>query len=220
MENIIIIGSSGHAKVIIDIVEKENKYNIAGLTDKFREKDEEVSGYRIIGKEEDIAKLLKKHNISGGIIAIGDNWTRSRVCENIKSIRPDFRFVTAIHPSAQTAKDVEIGNGTVVMAGAIINSSSSVGEHCIINTNSSLDHDSVMKDFSSLAPNVTTGGNVEIGKFSAISLGAKIIHGIRIGEQTVIGAGSVVLKDVSSFSVACGIPAKVIRKREAGDKYL
>lgn len=77
-----------------------------------------------------------------------------------------------------------------------------------------------MEDFSSLAPNATTGGNVKIGKFSAISLGANIIHGIKIEEQTVVGTGSVVLKDIPKFSIVYGIPAKIIRRREDGDKYL
>jgi len=220
MKNIIIIGSSGHAKVIIDIVEKEKKFNIIGLIDKFRKIDEETLGYKIIGKEEDIPILIKKHNLDGGIIAIGDNWMRSKVYENIKFIQPDFNFVPTIHPSAQIAKNVTVGNGTAIMAGVIVNSNLSIGNHCILNTNSSLDHDSVMEDFSSLAPNATTGGNVKIGKFSAISLGANIINGIIIEEQSVIGAGSVVLKNIPKFSIAYGIPAKVIRDRKAGEKYL
>jgi len=164
--------------------------------------------------------LVVKHNLVGGIIAIGDNWIRSKVYEKIKSIGPNFTFVKTIHPNAQIAKNVQIGDGTVIMAGVIINSNSTVGNHCILNTNSSLDHDGFMDDFSSLAPNVTTGGDVKIGKFSAISLGANIVNGITIKEQTVVGAGSAVLEDIPEFSVAYGVPAKIMRKRVAGEKYL
>lgn len=220
MENIIIIGSSGHAKVIIDIVEKENKYTIVGLLDKFRRVGEEVLGYKIIGKEEDIPDLVVKHDLTGGIIAVGDNWIRKKNYKEIKSIAPNFTFVKTIHPNAQIARDVQIGNGTVIMAGAIVNTNSIIKNHCILNTNSSLDHDCFMDDFSSLAPNTAIGGNVKIGQFSAVSLGANVIHGITIKEHTVIGAGSVVLEDVPEFSIAYGIPAKIIRKREAGEKYL
>lgn len=220
MENIVIIGSSGHAKVIIDIVEKEGKYKIAGVLDKFRDVGETTLGYRVLGKEEDLPRLVADYKLSGGIVAIGDNFIRSIVVAKVKEIYPGFIFVVAIHPQAIAARDVSVGEGTVVMAGATINPCCSIGSHCILNTASSLDHDSIMEDFSSLAPKATTGGNVKIGRFAAISIGATIIHGLHIGEHTVIGAGSTVLTNIDSYKVAYGTPAKEIRDRKAGDKYL
>ena len=220
MENIIIVGSSGHAKVIIDIIEKEGKYKIIGLLDAFKKPGMVSFGYQIIGKEENLPTLIKKYSVIGGIIAIGDNWVRNQVCQKIRIIIPDFFFIRAIHPSAILARNVNIGQGTVLMAGVIVNSDTQIGDFCILNTNSSIDHDSKMEDFSSLAPNSTAGGNVSIGAFSAISLGANIIHKISIGEHTVIGAGATVLKDIDSYSVAYGTPARVIRKRNKDDKYL
>ncbi|MFT5170846.1 MAG: acetyltransferase-like isoleucine patch superfamily enzyme, partial [Candidatus Marinamargulisbacteria bacterium] len=110
--------------------------------------------------------------------------------------------------------------GTVIMAGVVINASCNIGEFCILNTNSSFDHDSVMDAFSSLAPNVSTGGNCRIGRFSAINIGATLIHGIRIGEHTVVGAGSTVLRDVDSYCVSYGSPSVKAGQRKPGDKYL
>jgi len=220
MENIVIIGSSGHAKVVIDIVEKEGKYKIAGFLDKFRDVGKMICGYRVLGKEEDLPRLVAEYKLSGGIVAIGDNFIRSTVVAKIRGICPEFVFAVAIHPQAIVANDVSIGEGTVVMAGAIINPCCSIGKHCILNTVSCLDHDSIMEDFSSLAPRATTGGNVKIGKFTAISIGATVIHGLHIGEHTVIGAGSTVLTNIDSYKVAYGTPAKEIRDRKAGDKYL
>ena len=95
-----------------------------------------------------------------------------------------------------------------------------MGAFCILNNNSSLDHDSKMLDYSSLAPGVSIGGNVQIGLFTAVSLGAKVIHGIIIGEHTIIGAGSIVLKNIPKYVIAYGTPAKVIRDRIVGEKYL
>src|SRR5688500_14187516 len=106
------------------------------------------------------------------------------------------------------------------MAGAVVNSDGSIGNSCILNTKASLDHDSLMEDFSSLAPNATVVGNVVIGAFSAVSLGASIIHGVKIGEHSVLGAGALAVDDIPHHSVAYGTPAKVIRKRLEGDKYL
>ena len=218
--NIIVIGSSGHAKVVIDCIEKENKYEIIGLLDRFKEVGSSAFGYKIIGKEEDIQNLIKMHKIEGGIIAIGDNFVRYLVYNKVSQTIPEFNFIKVIHPSAQIARNVLIGKGTVIMANTTISSEAVVGNFCIINNNSSLDHDSKMMDYSSLAPGSSIGGNAKIGLFAAVSLGAKVIHGITIGEHTVIGAGATVLKDIPKYVVAYGTPAKVIRNRTAGEKYL
>ena len=220
MDNIVIVGSSGHAKVVIDIVRKEGKYNVAGLLDRFRNVGEKTAGYPVLGREEDLPELVEAHELKGAIVAIGDNFVRSTVVARINEICPDLPFVSAVHPDASVAMEVSIGEGTVVMAGVAINTCCSVGRFCILNTHSSLDHDSIMEDFSSLAPGAVTGGNCRIGQCSAVSIGAVLIHGIHVGEHTVIGAGSLVVKSIESFVVASGAPAKVIRSRKQGDKYL
>jgi sugar O-acyltransferase (sialic acid O-acetyltransferase NeuD family) len=220
MSNIVIIGSSGHAKVIIDIVQQEGKYKIVGLLDCYRKLNEQTLGYSVLGKEEDLPELINIHSITGAIVAIGDNFIRSKVVSHVREICPDLLFVSAIHPNSSIGIDVTIGEGTVIMAGVSINPCCSVGLFCILNTNSSLDHDSIMEDFSSLAPNVTTGGNCRIGEYSAIGIGTVLIHGVHIGKQSIIGAASLVMKSIESFVVAYGTPAKVIRNRHPGDKYL
>lgn len=220
MDNILIIGSSGHAKVIIGIIEQAGRYRIAGLLDRYRKVGEQTLGYQVFGQEEDLPELTRRHTLRGGIVAVGDNFIRSKVAARVREVCPDLPFVSAIHPKASIARDVSIGEGTVIMAGVTINPCCSIGRFCILNTNSSLDHDSVLEDFSSLAPRVSTGGNCRIGAYSAVSIGAVVIHGIRIGEHTVVGAGSTVLKDLDSFTVAYGTPAKRIRDRKPGDKYL
>lgn len=220
MDNIILVGSSGHAKVVIDIVEKQGRYKIAGLLDSFRKIGEETFGYRILGAETDLPSLIQQHGLQGAIIAIGDNFVRAKVAENISSIAPSLLFVSAIHPKASIGRGATIGAGSVVMAGCAINPCCSVGDFCILNTNASLDHDSCMDNYSSLAPQATTGGSCRIGAYSALSIGATIRHGITIGEHTVVGAGSVVLSNIEAYCIAYGTPAKKIRGRQLGEKYL
>jgi len=220
MDKILLIGASEHAKVVMDIIEREGKYEILGLIDTYKPAGEDVFGYKILGAEETLISLFKSGEAAGGIVAIGDNWTRHEVAEKIKTLAPDFPFVSAIHPSAIFARGAAIGAGSVVMAGVVVNSDSNIGEHCIVNTKAAIDHDCELGDFSSLAPGVTLGGKVSIGKFSAISLGANVIHGVNIGGQTILGAGAVAVSDIPSFCVAYGVPAKVIRQREVGEKYL
>ena len=217
-KSLIIIGSSGHAKVVLDIFEKMNQHEIIGFIDKNKQNGENVLGYPVLGDEE----ILNNHKaeVTQLFIAIGDNCTRQKVKDRINTHFPAFSFATAIHPSATIGKEVKIGQGTAIMAGAIINPCCNIGEFCLINTKASLDHDSVMNDFSSLAPGVTTGGNVEIGASSAIGIGASIMHGVKIGTEVVIGGHSFVNKHVDDFSVCYGVPAKLIRKRVVGEKYL
>ncbi|WNB92471.1 acetyltransferase [Bacillus sp. NEB1478] len=217
MKNIVVFGCGGHAKVIIDILEKSNEFNILGFIDHFVAEGTIVFGYEVLGDE---TTLQANSKIAGGIVAIGDNFVRSLMVEKIKEINPKFNFITAVHPTSIIARGVELGEGTAVMPGAIINSDSKIGEHCIINTKASIDHDCRIGDYVSLAPGVTLGGNVAIGQHSAVSLGSSIIHSVKIGQHTIIGAGSTVLKDIESNVIAYGAPAKVIRTRTTGEKYL
>jgi sugar O-acyltransferase (sialic acid O-acetyltransferase NeuD family) len=217
---IFIVGASGHAKVIIDIIEKEGVYEIVGLIDSFKNKGEEVLGYKVVGKEEDLPELIKKYEQASVLIAIGDNWVRHLVMEKLLTIAPEITFASTIHPSAQIAKHVKIGSGVVIMAGAIVNSESVIEDFVIVNTKASIDHDGLLKSFSSIAPGVTLGGNVTIGNYAAVSIGATVKHNISIGEHALIGAGAVLLKNCDDNVVMYGVPAKEIKKREPGEKYL
>ncbi|WP_198027628.1 acetyltransferase [Seonamhaeicola sp. S2-3] len=218
--NIVIIGASGHARVIIDILERNNQYNIVGLIDSFKPVGSYIYNYKILGREKDIPNLKKTHNFRHGIIAIGDNWTRKKIHEKIVKIAPRFKFINAIHPTAVIGKDVKIGKGVVVVAGSIINSNAVIGDFCIINTKASLGHDSQLKKYASLAPNSTIGGNVKIGTCTAICLSASIIQDITIGKHCIIGASSLIIRDVPNNSKVIGIPGKVIEKIKKGEKYL
>lgn len=189
------------------------------MIDAFRTPGTEVFGYKILG-DESILVNETYQDITHGIVAIGDNWVRNIMVNKILQIKPGLIFLKAIHPSANIARGVIIGEGTVVMAGCIINSDTTIGRHCIINTNSSLDHDNRLGNFVTIAPGVTTGGNVVIDDFSSVSLGAKVIHKTIIGAHSLIGAGSLIVKNVESQSVWYGTPARLIRKRNIGEKYL
>lgn len=220
MQNIVVIGANLHAKVVIDIIESEGKYKIAGLLDPCKTKNETICGYPILGEDEDLPKLIDPYSLDGFIIAIAENFRRLKVAKKIMKITSYLKPVSIIHPTATLASGVPVGEGTVIMPGAIINSSATVGRFCILNTKSSLDHDSVLKDFASLAPNATIGGSCTIGECSAICIGATLTHDIKIGEHSVIGAGSVVLKNIAPTVVAYGTPAEIIRCRKTKDSYL
>lgn len=219
-KKVIIVGSSGHSKVVIDIFEKSGNYEICGLIDSFREKGEETLGYKIIGNEEDLPLLVNKFQGCSLFVAIGDNWLRQTVVNRISSILPKAHYVSAIHPSSTIGKNVFIGEGVVIMAGAIINSDSKIKDFVIINTNASIDHDCILQKFSSFGPNSTLGGNVNVGEYSAISISATIKHGAKIGTHSLIGAGALLMKNCRDNMIMYGVPAIEIRERKIGEKYL
>ncbi len=220
MKNIVIIGASGHGSVVLDCVERQGIFNIVGFIDSFQKKGTKKCGYEVLGNEFDLPLIKEKFDVFGGIIAIGDNWVRNEMVQRITGICDDFNFVSVIHPNACIGKGVQIGKGTTVMPGAIINCNSKVGDFCIVNTNASLGHDGLLQNFSSLSPGVCIGGNFRLGAFSAISLGVKIIENITIGAHSVVGAGSLVLNDIHDKAIAYGNPTKVVRNRLIGESYL
>lgn len=220
MKKILIFGIGGHAKVLVDIIEKQEKYIIAGFINQNYEKNQIEMGYEVLGDVPSLNEIIADYEIYGGIIGIGDNSIRASVKEKIHRLIPNFKFVNCIHPNSSLGKDVTLGEGNVLMSGTIINSSSSINNHCILNTNSSIDHDCIMSNYSSIAPNVTVGGNVHIGEYSAIGIGSNILHNVNIGKNCIIGGGSLVCNDTNINSIYYGSPSKYIRKHKLGDRYL
>ena len=216
---VIIFGTSGHAKVIIDIIESNPKFEFIGFVDNHVSVGNKVLGYPVLGKDESLVMLMEKYGFNKGVIGVGDNFVRSKVCEMIFALAPNFEFINCIHKSAKLSNHCQMGVGNVVMPGVTINASSFIFNHCILNTNSSLDHDCKMMNYSSLGPNSAVGGKCSIGEFSHIGIGASVIQGVSIGKNCIIGGGSVVTKNSQSDSIYVGVPSKKISNRELGDKY-
>ena len=220
MDSIFIFGASDHARVVIDIVEREGRYRIAGLLDSHKPKGYRLGSYEVLGSEHDLADLIRRMGVRQGIVGIGDNWTRRVITQKMLAIDRTFQFVTAVHPSAFITPGVRLGPGTIVMGQAWIGIDLDIGEGCVVSSKASFEHDSSMGDFSSLGAGVTCGGNVQLGYASALCIGVTVIHGIQIGRHTVVGAGSMVLQDLPDGVVAYGLPARIIRDRQPCERYL
>ena len=182
MSNLIIIGTGGHAGVVIDALQMgSTKEHITTL------------------EEGDAIK--NSHPNQNAFIAIGDNAARERISGH------PFNFINVRHPLACIWKVSCIG--TYFGANSVIGNNSKVGNFCIINTGAILEHDSVVGDFTHLAPGVVTGGRVRIGSRTTIGLGAIIRDGVTIGDNCVIGMASCVLRDISNDSIVYGNPATI-----------
>jgi len=201
-EKLIIIGASGHGKVVADIAIKMNKWqSIAFLDD-----DESIKTsmrLEVIGKTADAFTYKEEADF---FVAIGSNVTREKIQE--KLIEQGLNVVSLIHPSAVIGTDVEIGIGTAVMGGVVINSSSRVGNGCIINTSSSLDHENVIEDYVHISPGVRTAGSVEVGKRTWLGIGSLISNNVNICSGCKVGAGAVVVKDITEPGTYVGVPVR------------
>lgn len=218
--NIVLIGGGNQAQYVIDIVEREGKYNIVGIIDSIHHIGEMIYGYPVIGKQQDIVSLSKIHNFQSGIISVGDNWIRDFIYEYIAHVYPEFTFVNAIHPSVIIGNNVNIGYGVVAMAGVIFNPGSKIGDFTFFATGAQIEHDCTIGHFASVSAGSVLGGHVFIKPFAAVTLGVTILDRLCIGQNSVVGSGSLVTKDIPDNVLAYGSPAKVIRKREAAERFL
>lgn len=217
---IILVGASGHAGVIADAVERAGEHQIVGVVDRSRPPGSDFMGYPVLGRDTELCALAREHGADGALLGIGDNWIRGQLAERYRREMPALAFPAVVHPSAVLGRGVTLGHGTVVLAGAVVNGPTQIGRFCVIYTRASIDHDSVMDDGSSLAPGVSLGGRVHVGEYSAIGTGASSRHSVRIGAHTVVGVGTAVVGDLPDHVVAVGVPARVYRTRETGERYL
>lgn len=201
MNRLIIIGAGGHGKVIADIALKNGHKNICFVDD---HATGQVMGLPVIGMISQIRDL--DDGDTEFVIGIGNNAVRNQISKQY-----DIPWATLIHPSAQIATGVSIGNGTVVMPNAVVNACAVIGRHCIINTGSIVEHDNKIGDFVHLSPGVKLSGTVTVGANTWIGTGASVTNNIEIGENVVVGVGSVVVKDIPEQGIYAGVPARRIQ---------
>lgn len=195
MKKLVIIGASGHGKVIADIAVRNGYEEIVFLDDNDQRK--ECAGFPIVGKSSDA------NNIPGDkIVAIGNAIIRERIQKGLNDV------ATLIHPSAVISRRTEIGEGTVIMAGAVVNSDTVIGKGCIINTGATVDHDCRTDDYVHVSVGAHVAGTCEIGIRTWIGAGATISNNINICGDCMIGAGAVVIKDIKIPGTYIGVPAK------------
>ncbi len=196
---ITLFGASGHGKVILDILQAA-AVEVSVMIDD-NPKQTELFGVSVIHSSQ---RELNKEDVV--IISIGNNKVRKRLASEL-----NVQFDKAIHPSAIISKQAILGEGTVVMAGVLVNPSAQIGKHCILNTGAIIEHDCQIDDFAHISPGVALAGNVTIGEGTHVGIGSAVIQGIKIGKWATIGAGAVIIKDVPDFAVVVGNPGKIIK---------
>jgi len=201
---LLIIGASGHGKVVADIAIKMKQWEyIAFLDDdSLLHKSMNID---VIGNCNDIRKFINEYEI---FIAIGNNKVRENVMRKLEDMGAIIPVL--IHPSAIIGEQTVVGFGTVIMAGTVINCCCSIGKGCIINTGSTLDHDNVIDNYVHISPGVNIAGTVRIGKNSWIGIGSIIKNNISITSDCIVGAGAVVVSDIIESGTYIGVPARLM----------
>jgi sugar O-acyltransferase (sialic acid O-acetyltransferase NeuD family) len=209
------LGAGGHAKVILDILSFYDQFEVVGLTNA----DPATVGRSVLGVPilggDDILPRLRAEGVSGafvGVGSVGDCRLRRKLFDLASSL--GFEMIQVIHPDATVARSARMGQGDVVMAGAVLNPDTLLGDNVIVNTAAHVDHDCVLGDHVHVAPGAHLSGGVVVETCAHIGIGATIIQGIRIGAGALVGAGTVVLRDVPPNVTVFGVPARLIERRD------
>ncbi|MEG2656746.1 MAG: acetyltransferase [Clostridium sp.] len=217
MKDIVIIGSGGVGREASLIIQQINDFkptwNVIGfLDDNPNNLGKVLNGYEVIGDVNSI-KFIDENTYV--IIAISNYKVKKNI---VSKLNGRFRFATLIHPRVLIHDFMTVGYGTIIYEGAILTIDINIGEHVIISPKCGIGHDSIIRDYVSLLWNVNISGADIIEEGVLIGSGATVIQNLTVGRESIIGAGSVVVKNVPAYSTAVGIPAKIIRKGDIDEK--
>lgn len=208
MRRVLLLGGSGHARVVADAIASLGETSILGFV---ADREEHVSAAcPVLGTDDELPALHKVHGPFDLMLAIGSGALRRRIADKIAAMRLALDYMTVVHPRANLAGSVRLGAGTFVAIGATLGVNAACGRHVLINTNASVDHDCVLGDYVSIAPNAALGGSVVVGEAAMVGIGATVIQGIRIGAGAMVAAGAVVIRDVPDGALVMGVPAREV----------
>jgi len=205
--NFILYGAGGHAAVVEAAACCCDDLEIAALLDDGKNVGEKLVYAQVSGGFDKLQELFNKGTKTVHI-AVGINKTRETLFQKIKKL--NFELLTIIHPSAVIETAAIIEAGTFIAAQAVVGTRTTIGKSCIINSGATVDHDNIISDFVHVCPGVNLAGDVAVGARSMIGIGVSVIQGITIGKDCLIGAGSVVIRDVPDGVTVAGNPAREI----------
>jgi sugar O-acyltransferase (sialic acid O-acetyltransferase NeuD family) len=203
MSRILIIGAGGHGKVVADILQRQGEQIIGFLDDVSALWGSLCMGLPILGS----VAGFQSYRPEGMIVGVGSNAARKKIVERLGDAAQNL-WINAIHPQAVLAESVRLGRGVVICAGVVVNPDVIIGNHAIINTAASLDHDDVIADYVHVAPGCHLAGQVQVDEGTLLGVGVSVISGCKIGRWATVGAGAVVVGDIPERVTAKGVPAR------------
>ena len=211
MRRIVVLGAGGHAKVLIAAIRACGQFEIVGVIDRRPERAGDLPDLPFLGDDSVLfQRRIELDSVAIGVGAptVGDE--RPALFRRLKAC--GYTVATVIHPSAVVASEV-IGEGTQIMARAVVQPAAAIGENCIINTAAVVEHDCCVEAHAHIAPGAILGGGVVVGWGALVGLGARVLPGVRVGSRATVGAGAVVTRGVPIGATVVGVPAVRLRAR-------
>lgn len=208
LKKIAIIGAGGFGKEVAFLLERMGNWDIIGFFDDCNT-SEEVYGYKILGNTDNLIDYESKISV---VCAIGNSLVRHKIIEKIINNK-NLYFPTVIDPSVIYSESVKLGKGNIICMGSILTVDITIGDFNVINFSSTIGHDVKIGSFNTFFPAVNISGFIETENFIEVGVGTQIIQNLKVGENAIIGAGSVVIRDVPANTLSVGVPSKIIKQR-------
>lgn len=201
----VVVGAGGHAKVVVELA-RDNGFDVVGCTDRNTD-GPAVVGAPVIGDDSTLAALFAS-GIGFAAVGLGANALRLKVGRQLQAI--GFALPPLVHSSATVSPSVRLGSGVAVMAGAVINAETSVGDFSVVNTRAGVDHEGVIGHGAHIGPGASLSGSVNVGDEAFVGVGATVLPGVCIGKAAMLGGGSVAIRDIPAGATAVGAPARLL----------
>lgn len=205
MSRLLLMGAGGHGKVVAEAAVACGQWAEIAFLDGLYPGHSRALDWPVVGSDREAAVFLSDYPEI--FVALGDNHLRTTKIADL--VKVGFRIPVIVHPAAWVSPSAKLGDGTVVVAGAVVNAGANLGFGCIVNTGATVDHDCRLADGVHISPGAHVGGDSTIGAYTWIGIGAAIRHGIQIGARVIVGAGAAVVSDLPSDVVANGVPARI-----------
>ncbi len=207
MKQLLIIGARGFGRSVYELALSMKGYGKDFVIKGFLDDDTSVmNGYDgyppIVSSVEDYH--VEKNDLF--TCAIGDVFAKKKYVDIIKE--KDGVFMSIIHPTAMIRHNAKIGEGCIIGANSVIDCDVCLGNFVTIQFNVVIGHDSIIDDWSMIDCFSFTGGFTCIGKSVTLHTGSIVVPKIRIGDESTVNAGSVVIRNVNNSKTVMGNPAK------------
>lgn len=206
MINVAIVGYGGFGRevnlILQQLIKLDFEYNFIGFFDDADKADQ--LGKLYLGSIADLVNINEDVSV---VVAIGNSKTRNRIANKLAQ-NERIKFLPVVSPNAIFNDTLEVGEGSIICAGANFTTNIKIGKHVVVNLNATIGHDCVLSDGSSVMPGANLSGDVTLHKNAFIGSGATVLNGLTVGEGAVLGAGAVLTKNLAAGKTAVGIPAK------------
>jgi len=209
MTDVVIIGAGGHGRVVLDILRLGRQFNVVAFLDADAARTNTVVGGVTVLGGVNLLPRLRKQNVKGAIVAIGDNRVRRSYAQQVT--QAGFDLISAIHASAVISPAATVGRNVVVAANAVVGTDARVADSAIINTSAVVDHECDVGEAAHICPGTLLAGRVTVGAGAFLGLGSRILPCLKVGDHAVVGAGAVVLADVPPGATVVGVPARIVK---------